>query len=212
MKYRFVYPSNSIKIADSFIAWVQTVFYDFCITVIINILIFLPTLLIIEYTYVIVMNADEVPVSFIKTSYSVIFIIEILFIAFIEIKRRFTYCELKSYGLYIYNNNGMKFGYGNWYKRNATIPYSQIELCYISKADFVPKNYWKQIWFISMFRYLNRKINKSSTYDYIPAIANGNYKSNCIIIELKNKKAVVLPIDDCDDFLSKYNSIINQGS
>lgn len=43
-----------------------------------------------------------------------------------------------------------------------------------------------------------------------PAIAGGRYDKECILLELNNKRIIVIPIDECEEFLELFNKYIEK--
>lgn len=204
--YKFKYSSKLREKYNFITLFIALVLIDIGILIVVDFLLFFPIFYIIGLLHELITGIVECPDRVLYSAWISILVIELIIIIIVEIKRRFTYCQIREKGIYIYNNNFAKFGCGSIFKRNATIRYSKIENCYIAIADFVPKNYsW-----MSLFKRIHRRILKSEQYDYIPAIADGDFENECIILELKNGKAVVMPIENCEQFLKDYTERINR--
>lgn len=202
MKYKLNRTSKQVEIVYAVWELILFLFIDM------SIIIFVDFMLVIPFTdliYSLVETIDdtiELTTENIYTIYKSVLVIEFLIVLAINIKRRFLYCQMRYKGVYIYNNNFTKFGYGKFYKLNATIPYSEIETCYKARAVDCPPTYRYQYYYL--FTYLSKKINKDTSYGYIPPILYGDYDSECVILQLHNKKIVPLPIEDCDGFIEEF--------
>lgn len=139
-------------------------------------------------------------------------IIEVIFIIFIEIKRRSPYVKITPKGVLIYNSNGVHFGLRQYYRLNAVAPYDRIVSCKIGIPVDCPPNYRYQRYntLFMIKRYFDLKHGKDVSYMKEPAIAGGRYDEECILLELDNKRIIVIPIDECSEFLEQFNKYFEQ--
>lgn len=205
-RYRLTYSSKFQKINNFISLLFSTSLLDCGVAAVIDIVLLFPIMYITGNAYLKIMKTEEVPKHYFLYCFLFLACVEFVIILIVEIKRRFIYCEFREKGIYVYNNNGVKFGYGNIFKKNAIIPYDEINACYISTGEFVTKSYSA----LSYFKRFKNRLLHESKYDYIPAIAYGDFENDCIILELENKKGVVLPIENCEQFIAEYESITKQ--
>ncbi len=203
MKFKFQYSSKAKEIYSKINLFIGWIIIDIAFTLIINIILFIPVTLIIDKIYTLFTNKIEVPATFSTPILIVLGIIELIVIIFVECKRRDVYVELNCNGVYIHNNNGMRFQPKQWYKLNASISFYDIVDCYSMTPKNVPKNYLYQ--YIAPVKNISRHLGLSNNPYYIPAIASGRYSDECVLLELKNGKTIVLPINDCDKFIELFN-------
>lgn len=204
MKFEFQYSSRAKEIFSKiklFIAWL---IIDVAFTLIIDAVLFIPITLIIDKIYTLFTKQIEVPSTFSTPILILLGVAELTVIIIVECKRRNTYVELNYSGVCIHNNNGMRFQPKQWYKINAAIPFYDVTDCYSLTPKNVPKNYLYQ--YIAPIKSTVHNMGLSNNPYYLPAIANGRYDEKCVLLELKNGKTVVLPIDDCDEFIELFNS------
>lgn len=204
MYYKFTFPNKFTKYFSLIKTFIALFIIDCGVTLLVDILLFLPVLYVTEELYVLIMNVDEVPSSYLYFCFIGIVLLELVVIIATEIKRRFVYCKFEPKGIYIYNNNFARFGYGKPFKMNVTIPYNKINSCYIANGNFVQKDY--RYW---IYNKIKKAFNRDE-YDYMPVIACGDYNNDCIILELKNRNGIVIPIEDCQQFLDEYKSRTNE--
>jgi len=53
-----------------------------------------------------------------------------------------------------------------------------------------------------------RKVGVTKTKE--PAISGGRYDEECVLLELDNKRIIVIPIDECDSFLKLFDQYMDQ--
>lgn len=203
MKFKFQYSSKAKEVYSKINLFIGWLIIDIAFTLIIDIILFIPITLIIDKIYTLFTNKIEVPATFSTPILIILGIIELLVIIVIECKRRNVYVKLDSCGVYIYNNNFAKFQSNQWYKLNATLNFCDIADCYSMVPSNVPKNYLYQ--YLEPIRMTSRRLGLSNAPYYVPAIASGRYDKECVLLELKNSKTVVLPIDNCDKFIELFN-------
>lgn len=212
MKFKLQFSSKGREIYSKINLFFGFFIIDFVFTLIFNMIFFIPVTLIIDEVYFILHAGEtEVPEAFSVPILIALAIIELIVIIIAECKKRNVYVRLDYRGVYICNYNLMRFQSNQWYKLNATLKFYDIENCYTMIPIDVPKNYLYQ--YFEPFRMTSRHLGLSHKPYYVPAIASGRYDEECVLLELKNGKTVVLPIDDCDEFVSlfyeyadKYNS------
>lgn len=202
MKYKFNYENKFHSIVQFAYMYYFFIILDITITAIIDAIMFIPFTVFTGEIYMYLESVPEVPKEYTYSLCKIVLVLELLFIVIVEFKRRITFCQLKGNGVLIYNNCFQKFGYGSFVKRCATVPYNQIELCYKAIPTGCPKTYRYQYYY--PLSSLKKKIAKDTSYRYIPPIAHGAYDSECVILQLHNKKIVPLPIDDCDGFIEEF--------
>lgn len=189
------------------ILFIEYVMLDILITVLIDIPLFFFILLGVGEVFTSLKGVETVPGSLSHLVILILAVIELFIIVVIECIRRNTYVSIDYNGVYVYNNNSVKFGMKQFYKRSATIPFSKITCCYVSVPNNVPRNYRYQ--YFSAFRNIGRSINSylgnTNNPYYIPAVSRGRYDKECVLLELINGKTVVLPIDECDEFVERFN-------
>lgn len=205
MKFKLEYRNKSSEIYSKIKLFIAFFIIDIAFTLPMNFVFILPVMFIVSKIYTLFTGEIEVPESISNTALIILLIIELAVIIAVEIKRRNQYVRLDYRGVYICNNNGVRFQPKQWYKINATISFYDIVDCYSMKPSNVPKNYRYQ--YIAPIKDTARHLGLSNKPYYIPAIANGRYNEECVLLELKNGKTIVLPIDNCDDFISAYNEL-----
>ena len=133
-------------------------------------------------------------------------------IILVEIKRRSPYVKIMSNGVLICNSNGVHFGLGQGYRRNAVAPYARIVSCKIGIPVDCPAHYGYQrhMIFYMIKRHFDLKQGKEAKYIKEPAIAGGRFDEECILLELDNKRIIVIPIDECHEFLELFNQYFEQ--
>lgn len=122
------------------------------------------------------------------------------------------YVKIGPNGILIHNCNFIHFGLGQHYRINITVEFKHIVNCKIEIPVDCPKNY-------SYLMYSKCGDNKAY-YDYRkkvgvmktkePAIAGGRFDEECILLELDNKRIIVIPIDECAEFLDLFNQYFEQ--
>lgn len=203
MNFKFQYSSKAKEVYSKINLFIGWLIIDIAFTLIIDIILFIPITVIIDKIYTLFTNKIEVPSSFSTPALIILGIIELMVIIVIECKRRNVYVRLYPYGVYICNNNFARFQSNQWYKLNATISFCDIVDCYSMIPSNVPKNYLYQ--YLEPIKMTSRRFGFSNAPYYVPAIASGRYDEECVLLELKNGKTIVLPIDQCDEFIELFN-------
>lgn len=212
MRFKIRYSGNMWKNFSNAVMVLEYSLVDSLIALLIDISLFFFILLGFGKIYYAVTGVVEVPSDVSKSILASLVIIELIIIIIIECKRRNTYVSIDYRGVYVYNNNGMKFGVGQWYRRNAVIPFGKIVKCYSEVPKNVPKNYRYQYFavFKHFARDFNQIIGKENSPYYLPAVSRGRFDEECVILELTTGKSVVLPIDECKQFVDLYNQYIGR--
>lgn len=141
-----------------------------------------------------------------------IFVLEFLLALFIALYSNKRYIKISSKGILIHNGNTIHFGLSQQFRFNTMVSFDRIKKCYIEIPIDCPKTYSYLIY---------KKIGGNDEYfDYIrkagviktkePALADGRYDEKCILLELDNKRIIVIPIDECEEFLELFNQYIEK--
>lgn len=141
-----------------------------------------------------------------------VFILEILTALFIALCSNKRYIKISSKGILIHNGNTIHFGLRQQFRFNTMVSFDRIKKCYIEIPIDCPKTYSYLIY---------KKFGGNDEYfDYIrkagiiktkePALADGRYDEKCILLELDNKRIIVIPIDECEKFLELFNQYIEK--
>lgn len=122
------------------------------------------------------------------------------------------YVKITSKGIYLHHGNFVHYGLHQFPTINTTIPFKNIISCKIGIPVDCPPNFRYSYYnHISMIkRYFDIKRGKEVEYMKEPAIAGGRYDEECILLELDNKRIVVIPIDECEEFLELFNQYMEQ--
>lgn len=141
-----------------------------------------------------------------------IFVLEFLLALFIALYSNKRYIKISSKGILIHNGNTIHFGLRQQFRFNTMVSFDRIKKCYIEIPIDCPKTYSYLIY---------KKFGGNDEYfDYIrkagviktkePALAGGRYDEKCILLELDNKRIIVIPIDECEKFLELFNQYIEK--
>ena len=113
---------------------------------------------------------------------------------------------------FIHHGNFVHFGLRQTFRMNVNVPYDRIVNCKKGVPVDCPPNYrytyYSQLRTIK--RYVDLKSGKDIPYMTEPAIAGGRYNEECILLELDNKRIIVIPIDECDAFLELFDQYMEK--
>lgn len=205
MEYKLQYRSVLAKAHHSFLFYI-------CFAVIALLLIAaIDLLFILVFT---LFAAEYLPVTEqnIYDCACFVFVIEIFISVFIALKCNKRYVKIGSHGVLIHNSNTEHFGLGQRNRLNVIVPYERVVRCYIEIPVDCPDNYKYKKYnrFGANENYFDykRKVGVMKTKE--PAIAGGRYNEECILLELDNKRIVVIPIDECDAFLELFDQYMEK--
>lgn len=139
-------------------------------------------------------------------------IIAIILELFMIYKTSIYYVKITPKGVYLHHGNFVHYGLHQFPTINTTIPFKNILSCKIGIPVNCPRNfrytYYNQFYMIK--RYIDLKRGREVEYMKEPAIPGGRYDKECILLELDNKRIIVIPIDECEEFLELFNKYIEK--
>lgn len=147
-----------------------------------------------------------------KPIFWIMFVIGLILVYYIIWRTSIFYVELTPKGVFIHHGNFMHFGLHQFLRINVNVPYNRIVSCKIGIPVDCPRNYrytrYNQLFMI--IRYFDLKHGREVEYMKEPALAGGRYDEKCILLELDNKRIIVIPIDECEKFLELFNQYIEK--
>lgn len=199
MRFKLQYKSNLAKVYHSAI---------YCLCFMLFALIPILALCFLVVTIVAILS-DTISLYYFSIFVFVLGFLLALFIALYSNKR---YIKISSKGILIHNGNTIHFGLRQQFRFNTMVSFDRIKKCYIEIPIDCPKTYSYLI---------NKKFGGNDEYfDYIrkagviktkePALAGGRYDEKCILLELDNKRIIVITIDECEKFLELFNQYIEK--
>lgn len=139
-------------------------------------------------------------------------IIAIILELFMIYKTSIYFVKITPKGVYLHHGNFVHYGLHQFPTINTTIPFKNILSCKIGIPVNCPRNfrytYYNQFFMIK--RYIDLKRGREVEYMKEPSIAGGRYDKECILLELDNKRIIVIPIDECEEFLELFNKYIEK--
>lgn len=204
MKYKLQYRSALVKAYHSFLFYLCFALIDLLVIVVINVLFMVSAFWVAGYIAITEQNIFD-------GAYFV-FTIEIFISFFIAFKCNKRYVKVDSQGVLIHNSNTEHYGLRQCNRLNVIVPFNRIVRCYKEIPVDCPNNY--------TYKKYNRFGANEIYFDYIrkvgvmkakePAISGGRYDKECILLELDNKHIIVIPIDECEEFLELFNQYIEK--
>jgi|GEM_PF-1604943 len=147
-----------------------------------------------------------------KSILCVMIVLTLIIEYYIIWKASIYYVELTPKGVFIHHGNFVHFGLRQTFRMNVNVPYDRIVNCKKGVPVDCPPNYrytyYSQLRTIK--RYVDLKSGKDIPYMTEPAIAGGRYNEECILLELDNKRIIVIPIDECDAFLELFDQYMEK--
>ncbi len=205
MKYKLKYKSALAKIYHSLLFYL-------CFAVI-ALLLFL----VIDLLFLIVFSLFAVkylPVTEqgIYDFARLVLVIETFISVLIALKLNKRYVKIGSQGVLIHNSNTEHFGLGQRNRLNVIVPFEHIVCCYIEIPFDCPDNYkykkYNRFGANEIYFDYRRKVGVMKTKE--PAISGGRYDEENILLELDNKRIIVIPIDECKEFLELLDRYMEQ--
>lgn len=205
MKYKLQYKSALVK------AYHSLLFY-LCFAVIALLPIILINLLFVivfdlfaeEYLHITEQNIYDCACF--------VLVIEIFISVLIALKYNKRYVKIDSKGVLIHNSNTEHFGLGQRNRLNVIVPFERVVCCYIEIPVDCPDNYkykkYNRFGANEIYFDYRRKVGVMKTKE--SAIAGGRYNEQCVLLELDNKRIIVIPIDECEEFLELFNKYIEK--
>lgn len=204
MKYKLQYRSALVKAYHSFLFYLCFALIDLLVIVVINVLFMVSAFWVAGYIAITEQNIYD-------CAYFIL-VIEIFISVLIALKSNKRYVKMDSKGVLIHNSNTEHFGLGQRNRLNVIVPFERVVGCYIEIPVDCPDNY--------KYKKYNKFGANEIYFDYIrkvgvmktkePAIAGGRYDKKCILLELDNKRIIVIPIDECEEFLELFNQYIEK--
>lgn len=205
MKYKLQYKSAFAKAYHSFLFYLCFAAIALLLIIAIDLLFFIVFVFFAaEYLPIIEQNIYD--------CFYFVLVIEILIAIFIALQCNKRYIRIGSQGILIHNSNTEHFGLGQRNRLNITVPFERVVRCYTEIPVDCPDNY--------MYKKYNRFGANEIYFDYKrkvgimktkePAISGGRYNEECILLELDNKRIIVTPIDECEEFLELFNQYMEQ--
>lgn len=122
------------------------------------------------------------------------------------------YVEIKSKGIYLHHGNFVHYGLRQFPTINTIVPFKNIVSYKIGIPVDCPPNfrytYYNHIYLLK--RYFDMKRGKEVEYMKEPALAGGRYDEECVLLELDNKRIIVIPIDECEEFVELLDKYLQQ--
>lgn len=204
MKYKLQYRSALVKAYHSFLFYLCFALIDLLVIVVINVLFMVSAFWVAGYIAITEQNIYD-------CAYFIL-VIEIFISVLIALKSNKRYVKIDSKGVLIHNSNTEHFGLGQCNRLNVIVPFERVVGCYIEIPVDCPDNY--------KYKKYNKFGANEIYFDYIrkvgvmktkePAIAGGRYDKECILLELDNKRIIVISIDECEEFLELFNKYIEK--
>lgn len=204
MKYKLQYRSALVKAYHSFLFYLCFALIDLLVIVVINVLFMVSAFWVAGYIAITEQNIYDYAYF--------ILVIEIFISVLIALKSNKRYVKMDSKGVLIHNSNTEHFGLGQRNRLNVIVPFERVVGCYIELPVDCPDNY--------KYKKYNKFGANEIYFDYIrkvgvmktkePAISGGRYDKKCILLELDNKRIIVIPIDECEEFLELFNKYIEK--
>lgn len=204
MKYKLQYRSALVKAYHSFLFYLCFALIDLLVIVVINVLFMVSAFWVAGYIAITEQNIYD-------CAYFIL-VIEIFISVLIALKSNKRYVKIDSKGVLIHNSNTEHFGLGQRNRLNVIVPFERVVGCYIEIPVDCPDNY--------KYKKYNKFGANEIYFDYIrkvgvmktkePAIAGGRYDKECVLLELDNKRIIVIPIDECEEFLELFNQYIEK--
>lgn len=210
MRFRLQFSSKIKKIGYKFAHfWNLTILFLFPAAIIMFIVYFAVLFLLIELEEA---GAVLLPYDFENTMLCVMIFLTAVIGGYVIWKTSIYYVELTPKGIFIHHGNFSHYGLRQFFRINVNISYARIVNCKIGIPVDCPPNfrytYYNQLKMIK--KYFDLKQGKEVEYMKEPAIAGGRYDEECILLELDNKRIVVIPIDECNEFLELFNQYFEQ--
>lgn len=205
MYFNMVYKSEKAKKSMHAFMYTMCLYIDFGLLFFINLALFILALVIynISRKYI----TFEINISALMIIGVLLITAEVLFVLIYEKKRRNEYVRVDHRGVYIYTGAGETFGYTSLNSMGILITYDKIKGFYSSVPYNMPQGpyytYSNGFDFIKKLIKLNSRAESSQRL--IPAIPNGRYDENCVLLELSNGCTAVLPLEN-DEKFKKYLS------
>jgi len=155
-----------------------------------------------------ILFGEEIGADLAKTFFAV----EIIGLIVFYTKNSQYYVKIDYRGVKISNYSFLHYGLRQPFRMNVIIPFDRIVGCTSSIPVDCPPN----------FRYAHyngremiarrRNLKRGKDINYIrePALAGGRYDKECVLLELDNKRIIVIPIDECDEFVELLDKYMQQ--
>lgn len=204
MEYKLQYRSALVKGYHSFLFYLCFAGIDLLAIVIINLLLMVFAFFVTGYIAITEQNIYNVAYF--------VFVIEIFISVLIAFKCNKRYVKIDSQGVLIHNSNTEHYGLRQHNRLNVIVPFDRIVRCYKGIPVDCPDNYmykkYNRLGANEVYFDYRRKVGVMKTKE--PAISGGRFNEECILLELDNKRIIVIPIDECDSFLKLFDQYMDQ--
>ena len=204
MKYKLQYRSALVKAYHSFLFYLCFALIDLPAIVVINLLLMVCAFSAARYIAIAEQN--------IFTGAYFVFAIEVFISVLIAIKCNKRYVKIDSQGVLIHNSNTEHFGLRQCSRLNVIVPFNRIVHCYKEIPVDCPNNYrykkYNKFGANDVYFDYKRKVGVTKTKE--PAISGGRYSEECVLLELDNKRIIVIPIDECEEFVELLDKYLQQ--
>lgn len=218
MLFKLHYSSKKKKVINTIRLYFINLLFDYIKITLINIPLFFLIFFIFSSFMLPISENTSVNLSKISNSiFILLLVIEFVTVCIVEYKQRHVYVLLHSQGIIIHAGNYESFGISQIPKKDIFIPYSRILSCYIA----IPYNIEKDVSF--MYRntfddiraFCKHTIAKRHLMNIplvLPSIKGGRYEEECIMVELDNNRIIAFPINECSEFLEKFEEYFSEYS
>lgn len=204
MEYKLQYRSALVKAYHSFLFYLCFAGIDLLAIVIINLLLMVFAFCVTGYIAITAQNIYNVAYF--------VFVIEIFISVLIAFKCNKRYVKIDSQGVLIHNSNTEHYGLRQRNRLNVIVPFNRIVRCYKEIPVDCPNNYtykkYNRFGANEVYFDYRRKVGVTKTKE--PSISGGRYDEECVLLELDNKRIIVIPIDECDSFLKLFDQYMDQ--
>lgn len=215
MRFKLQYDSKVKQIGYKFAHfWIMTMmlWIPFAIALFASYYVLLAILEKLQSAGVHLLLIGEVNDDTAKPIFWIMFVIGLILFYYIIWRTSNFYVELTPKGVFIHHSNFSHFGLHQFLRMNVNVPYKRIVDCKIGIPVDCPRNYrytrYNQLYLL--IRYFDLKHGREVGYMKEPALAGGRYDEKCILLELDNKRIIVIPIDECEKFLELLNQYIEK--
>lgn len=155
-----------------------------------------------------ILFGEEVGADLAKTFLAVEIIVLIIFYT----KNSQYYVKIDYRGVKISNYSFLHYGLRQPFRINVIIPFDRIVGCTSSIPVDCPPNFRYAYYNGREMIERRRNLKRGKDVNYIrePALAGGRYDEECVLLELDNKRIIVIPIDECEEFVELLDKYMQQ--
>lgn len=205
MYYKLIYISQSKEKKNIFRLYLVNVVFDLVKCALIDI----PQFILIAIIFSFLFRESSSGTTTFIILIALLLVAQLIYVLLNQFRKREPYVFINRAGITLHARNFENYGIGVFPKQDIFIAYDEIKDCYISVPYTMEKNIgfaYKNM-LTDATDFFKGRIgfrHKTEQPHILPSIADGRYDCKCVLVRLHNKYTIVLPIDNCEQFLQSF--------